>query len=318
MSSKTNKLNQKPIMEKTIKIYIILIAILLASCKKEDITPAFIEITLEDMLNSVDVSEFNSENQTNYTEEELKAIARQNFTHVALLANGTSLGVYTLPAKIPVLAYDSTRLYIMPCIKMNGISTTIRNYYGIVQPCTTTVFLKKGETYTFRDNPIRFKYHKGAEFPLLELFSNITTFKPDTFVSSIPIVLATVDGQDVGSVTVNGARKPFELVGPEMTLPSLGQDLFFEMDYKCDEEVFISIDIYYNTIWNVRSLIGIHAPDENSAHTWNKIYVNLTKVVGNGGQGSATVKARMRISGNSMAKEQAHFYFDNMKVIYIK
>ena len=69
MSSKTNKLNQKPIMEKTIKIYIILIAILLASCKKEDITPAFIEITLEDMLNSVDVSEFNSENQTNYTEE---------------------------------------------------------------------------------------------------------------------------------------------------------------------------------------------------------------------------------------------------------
>jgi hypothetical protein len=303
-------------MKRRITIYIILLAVLSASCKEEDITPSYIEITKEDLQNSMDMSEFNFVQNTTYSSEELAAIARQNFTHVALLVNGESIGVYTLPAKIPVLASDSTRLYIMPCVKMDGISTTIRNYYGIVAPCTTTVFLKKGEIYTFKNNPIKFTYYKGTQLPLLELFSNNTGFKPDTMTANIPIVLEAIDGQNVGSVTINGKHKTFEIIGPEMELPSLGQDLFFEMDYKMSDtvEMFVVIDLYYNTIWNARSLIGIRNP----VNSWNKIYVNLTKVVGSGAQGAPTIKARMRISGNSLDKEQVKFYFDNMKVIYIK
>jgi hypothetical protein len=303
-------------MKKTITIYIILLALLSASCKKEDLTPSYIEITKEDLQNSMDMSNFNLENNTTYSSEELAAIARQNFTHVVLLVNGKSLGVYTLPAKIPVLASDSARLYIMPCIKMDGMSTTIRNYEGIVAPCITTVFLKKGETYTFKDNPIRFNYQKGTQLPLLELFNNSTGFKPDSVSSTVPIVLETVDGQNIGSITLNGQQELFEIIGPEIELPSLGEDLFFEMDYKMSDtvEMFVGIDLNYNTIWNARALIGIRNP----INTWNKIYVNLTKVVGDGGQGNTSVKAKIRLSGTSLNKEQVKFYFDNMKVIYVK
>jgi hypothetical protein len=265
------------------------------------------------MQNSMDMSDFNLENNTTYSFEELAAIALQNFTHVVLLVNGESMGVYTLPAKIPVLASDSTRLYIMPCIKMDGMATSIRNYEGIVDPCITTIFLKKGETYTFKDNPIRFKYKKNVQIPLLETFSNSTVFKPDTATSSIPIILESIDGQNVGSITVHNKQTLFEIMSSEMVLPSQ-EDLFFEMDYKCSQELFVEIDLLDSYgIWNVRSLIGVRPSD-----TWNKIYVNLSKVVANVAEGNATITGRMRISGNSMDEEQAKFYFDNMKVIYVK
>jgi hypothetical protein len=303
-------------MKKTITIYVILLAVLLASCKKEDLTPSYIEITKEDLQNSIAMSEFNFVQNTTYSSEELAAIARQNFTHLVLLVNGKSLGVYTLPAKIPVLASDSTRLIIWPSVKMDGMSTTIRNYSAMVEPCTTTVSLKKGEIYTFKDNPIRFNYYKGVQLPLLELFNNSTSFKPDSVSSTVPIVLETIDGQNIGSITLNGKQKIFEIIGPEMELPSLGEDVFFEMDYKMSDtvEMFVGIDLYYNTIWNARALIGIRNP----INTWNKIYVNLTKVVGDGGQGNTSIKAKIRLSGSSLNKEQVKFYFDNMKVIYIK
>jgi len=302
-------------MKRKLLFYIIACIVLLLACKKEDLTPSYIEITKEDLQNSIDMSEFNFVQNTTYSSEELDAIASQNFTHVALLVNGESIGVYTLPAKIPILASDSTNLHIMPCIKMDGMSTTIKNYYGIVEPYSTKVFLKKGETYTFKDNPIKFTYWKGVQLPLLELFNNSTSLKTDTLTSNIPLVLEPVDGKNVGTVTITGKQKSFEIIGPEMEVPSLGQDLFFEMDYKMSDtvETFVSIDLYYNTIWNVRSLIGI----QNPINKWNKIYVNLTKIVGNGASGASTIKARMRISGNSLDKEQVKFCFDNMKVIYV-
>jgi hypothetical protein len=261
----------------------------------------------------MDMSDFNSVQSTTYTVEELAAIARQNFTHVGLLVNGKSLGVYTLPAKIPILTSDSTQLYIMPCIKMDGISTTIRNYDVMVEPCTTTIALKRGDIYSFKDNPIRFKFQKGVQIPLLELFNNSTVFKPDSIISPVSIEIEKIDGQNVGVVTVNGTQKPFELVGQEMTVPAQGKNLFFEMDYKCDKEIDVAIDLYYNGLWNSRSLITLRP-----INTWNKVYADLTKIVGNAAQGSATIKARMRLGGNSMDAEQAKFYFDNMKVIYIK
>ncbi|MDR1113062.1 MAG: hypothetical protein LBL18_04800 [Bacteroidales bacterium] len=300
-------------MRREITIYILLLALAAISCKKEDLAPSYIEITKEDLQNSMDMNDFNFVQNTTYTAEELAAIARQNFTHVGLLVNGKNLGVYTLPAKIPILNSDSTQLYIMPCVKMDGISTTVRNYDVMVGPCITTIFLKKGEIYSFKDNPIRFKFQKGVQIPLLELFSNSTVFSPDTIVSSIPLKIEMIDGQNVGVITINETQKPFELIGPEMIVPAQGKNLFFEMDYKCDRDIYVGIDLYYNGLWNARSLIGLRPTS-----TWNKVYVNLTKIVGNGAQGSATIKARMRLAGNSMDAEQAKFCFDNMKVIYIK
>lgn len=301
-------------MKFKLSILILVIALIGSSCNREDLTPSYVIITKEDLQNSIDMSRFNDVQATSFSQDDLEAIANQDFTHIGLLVDGKNLGIYALPCKIPILASDSTQLRILPCFKMNGMSTTIRSYSVMVAPFVTTIYLTKDQNYTFANNPIKFEYYRGVHFPILEPFNNSTSFAPSD-TSGVGLVVQNVDGQNIGVISIDHARGNFEIVSPELNLPAVGKNLFLELNYKCDQEMYVAVltKAHNFNSWTQHSLIGIRSSDE-----WKKMYVNLTDIISNYSEGYSTVTSQLLFSGNSLEAPSAKFYFDNIKIIYIE
>ena len=95
-----------------------------SSCKRSDLTPAYIVATPEDFEGCIDVSNFNETHDQNFDQDQLTALTRHKFTHVNLYVNNKNLGCWELPCKVPVLDVDnsdSCKLVLIPAFPMSGM-----------------------------------------------------------------------------------------------------------------------------------------------------------------------------------------------------
>ncbi|MEG1556462.1 MAG: hypothetical protein RR356_07040, partial [Bacteroidales bacterium] len=92
---------------------------LMLGCDKTDLTPGFIEISVDDLANVVDVTDFNTVHGTSYDSYELATVAHNFFTNVNVYVDGENLGCWELPCKVPVLGLkgDSAIVQLVPCFR---------------------------------------------------------------------------------------------------------------------------------------------------------------------------------------------------------
>lgn len=222
--------------------------------------------------------------------------------------NDSYIGTYELPATIPLLSQGKQQIKIGAGIMENGISTTRIFYYPYAAYSSNVeLSLKKTDTIV----PI-IQYHDNLTFAFMEDFETIggikfITISSDTTVSvrkiSDPIVV--FEGIACGGILLKD-NTTFECRSSDNIKINAGTNVFMEMNYMNNNS--FSVGVMQASNANNKT----YKVTVNSKSIWNKIYINLTDVVGSmKGQPFNLV---FKVSKES-ASETA-IYWDNIKLIY--
>lgn len=273
-----------------------LVGISFSSCSKDELEaqiPAYIAIDGFSLT-------------TNYANEGSNS---QKITDAWVYVNDDLIGVYTLPANFPVLAEGSRNLKIYAGIKENGIGST-RVRYLMYTPYDEQVVFEAGKTLTIHP---AITYQSSVQFAWLEDFENASL--PFTYHASSDTVInkSTLDifeGNFSGRVSLTSSMDFFEMYSLSFTsLPTNGNPVALEFDYKTNETVLVGI--YADT--EQLGLVFINETDD-----WNKIYINLTTIIGTRPNASSYkvyfgIKDATSLPFLTSAPE---LYFDNMKIVH--
>ena len=304
-------------MKKSLLLFILLAGII-AGCNKEELKVAYLNFS-ESTTVTMDVSTFNQEHGTNYDASELASIANQRFPDIWVFADGTSLGTWERPCKVPVIftENDSINLSLYPGVKMNGVST-MRPRYPFVVPHTITTSFTNGEVMDV--NQITFKYAATTHFEFIENFTKDynSVFYPSTENGINFGHIADPDEpiNRIGEISLTDTVMDFEVISSDMTFGNiLPADVFLEMDYRCDVEaaeftVTMLVDKSTTSATTSEPLVIANAGPQ-----WKKIYVNLTKSIHR--NSTNAIRYRVQLSGGRDDSNPVHLYFDNIKVIYL-
>jgi len=274
----------------------VLVGLSFPSCSKEKLEaqiPAYIAI-----------DHFNLTTNTS-----TQGSASEKIVDAWVYVNDDLLGVYTLPAKIPVLAEGVRNLKIYAGIKENGIGST-RVRYLMYTPYDEQVNFVVGETITINPD---ITYQSSLQFPFLEDFENASlpfSYHANSDTDLTKSAIDVFEGDFSGRVFLTPSMSFFEMQTTTLTsLPTNGAPIALEFDYKCNETMLVGI--YAGT--EQLSLVFI-----NPTTSWNKIYVNLTGIVSSRpNAGSYKVYfGILDVPSLPFLTANPELYFDNMKIVH--
>ena len=292
-----------------------------SSCKRSDLTPAYIVATPEDFEGCIDVSNFNETHDQNFDQDQLTALTRHKFTHVNLYVNNKNLGCWELPCKVPVLDVDnsdSCKLVLIPAFPMSGMGNTISGY-PFINITRQRVLLQKDHVYEVAQERPKYVYSENARFPYFETFANSTSFSPvpsptQTNLTFMPV---SIEDKNVGEIILNDAAgQHFDVQSTAFPVPVGSYRVVLEVRYKTEGKMDISAKMsnaYYPHRWY--SVGGINA----SPNEWKTIHFDLTNTINsNHGTAGNTTELTLMLAGVGKDGEETRFYIDDIKVIYIR
>jgi hypothetical protein len=237
-------------------------------------------------------------------------------SHVYAFVGTEFMGIYTLPALIPVLMEGEQPLILDAAIRENGISTTIQ-IYPFYERYETTVNLQPAQIDTvapvtrYRSN-IRIHFIEDFEAGL-PIFSENRDGNPNTFMD--PTTEEVFEGGRSGVVRLDTLNAFFDLGTSRSRLFPLkgGGRIYLELNYKTDINFLVGL-LEIDNSGNALSYFdfGVTARD-----TWNKIYFNLTDlvIVTNADEYQIALTGGLPIQGGKFSLSQANVYLDNIKLI---
>lgn len=305
-------------MKRNLLLAVLVSALLLVfnSCKKTDLTPAYIQINYEDINNCLDVTSFNQDHDLNYDSEQLASLQQHDFSHVNVYVNNKNLGCWKVPCKVSVVGIndkDSSTLVLMPCFKKNGMNNTIQGY-PFLNVLRQKVMLKKDKLYKISQNPPIYKYTSYSRFPYLETFGNSSSFSPTgSDTNAVTFVPTIFEGRTVGAITLHGADEDFDVTTQAITLPVYNYYVYLEITYKAESNIDIGLRLSTGTYSNaVHQVGGVKATNGE----WKTVYFDLSSVLmGYHNASGSVTNANLLLSGVGNAGD-THFYIDNIKIIY--
>jgi len=201
----------------------------------------------------------------------------QKILDVEVFADGFSVGVFNLPAKVPILSSnESVEISIFPVIRNNGI---------LSNPVKYPFYEREDYSFTFEAGEEKlivpvFKYRSDAFVKLICDFEvgNCITFDFDeNFDLRFEQSSETDYGDFCGKITIEESNTFFEKASFEgIQKSSLTSNIvFLEMDYRCDNDFGVGL-----------ILSGSGEPDFpayklvlNKQENWNKIYIEVSQLL---------------------------------------
>lgn len=240
---------------------------------------------------------------------------RQKLTDawVSLAQTGDFLGVYELPATLPIIGDGNTDLVIQPGILENGISAT-PDIYNFMTLFETTADLTPGETDTIQ---LATGYNPRVIFHYVEDFEGNNSLNEiiDTTIMT-PIEVTSTPGEafEGNSVkfTLNDTHPKMEVAYDGfMELPTEGDEVFLEMHYKNEGALQVALLGYEDTSSKPVLTFFIAL---NPRSTWNKVYIDLTNQLVNFGTRFTNFKI---LFGAQLPDgvSSADYFIDNLKVM---
>jgi len=239
----------------------------------------------------------------------------QKITDVWLFNDTEFLGMFPLPAKIPLLLNGEQNLTIQAGIKENGIGETPENY-----PFFNSIKVKVNLTALKTDTlKLETSYLSSSKFHFVENFENNTSFfsflvsgSPENKV--LPYSDSNVlEGKFSGKIQLTKSA-PIVTVGSNAKYKNTfnpGQPVYLEMDYKGETPCVIGVQFYDTENLEEAGIIVPIAGFKESAD-WKKIYFNLGSTL------ALRKSLYYRVIFNAAlpeGKENASVYFDNIKLI---
>lgn len=226
-------------------------------------------------------------------------------------ADGLSIGVFELPAVIPVLSADAeVQIDIFGGIRNNG-STFAPLQYPFFERNAYTLDFEPG---TFVELSPSFTYREGVTIAVNEDFEGPAIFTVDCDEDDTSILASTSDPENViygnraGSITVNSQNLLFQQATFEVfDVEDFGSsEVFVELDFKSDIEFTFGYIGFDGVTPIKRFPNGFNPTDE-----WTKIYLDLSVDL-NGGEFDAY---QLMIAG-APVNEGGTIWIDNIKLVY--
>jgi len=237
-----------------------------------------------------------------------------NITDLWVYADNELLGVFALPAKIPILVNSETTSFsIYPGIRNNG--ETGRSFiYRLMQSQDFDLSLAPGDEV---ERSFTFAYTENAVFDFVESFESqghIFTLDLDENVeTNIEVTDETaVAGIRSGkiSLTSENNRIGVGTIFRYDRAQNSGSDSYLEMDYKCDIPFFVGV-IYIQEGQEVTQPLIVINPQEE----WNKIYVDFTEIL------TSPVLENYRVYFTTdlepLNQTSGEIYLDNLKFVHL-
>lgn len=227
------------------------------------------------------------------------------------------IGVFELPAKVPVLYEGEHEIKIVAGIKKNGLANE-RAAYPFFEPYSTTLNIVPGNVNTI--NAI-VQYNDGVEFAWLEDFEDKTNSMEKSGSNS------TVDSMHIESDSVkvfayNGTTEKhsiradldsgyqiFQFATTQLYDLPRGKEIYLEFNYKTDVELVAGIYPITGTVVNGVPVVNFFATTQ-----WKKAYVSLSEDINSSAyQG---VDFRIFFGATKNLESPANVYLDNIKLVH--
>lgn len=228
------------------------------------------------------------------------------------------LGMFELPAAIPVLAEGTQILSIDPVIKANGNSFYLQPY-PFYERYFGTVDFVPGEDVVVE--PVT-RYVSNAKFDFVEGFEGgQQVFDLDLDGNDSTFVAISKDdvreGQFSGKISLDTAR--FYMSAATTAYFKLGEPttgrIFLEVDYKTD----VPIEFGLIAVQNSGGLVPNFEFIVLAKNEWNKIYFDLTELVrtANGVDNfHIAFQTYIPLNNGQFTLDKASVYLDNIKLIH--
>ena len=251
------------------KFYLILFsALLLSSCNKTDTTPAWLII-----------DEFSLT-----TDEPTQGPNSNAIDDAWIYMDNQPIGVYSLPAKVPILAEGQHDFIIYPGVKRHGISAD-RLRYPFYERYETTLNLVKGEELQVTPQT---NYKPEIYIHILEDFEDVGV----DFISesnSLTDMIAVDDtqypeiikyGSNCGLIHLTQSDSLYQgATNTNLNLPKSGQEVWVELDYLCSNSSVLSLKAENSSSSvNQPPLVGFNTR-ELDKENWIHLYIDLKENV---------------------------------------
>jgi hypothetical protein len=248
--------------------------------------------------------------------------ASDKITDVWVFAAGQNIGVYDLPATLPVLLDEEPELQLFPGIKKNGISASPTIY-----PFYERYFFT-GELEAARIDTIRPQttYLQDLDFVVNERFDISHSMKFDldqnlnTRLEITNNPSKAFEGGGSGRIVLDTSNSLIEVATLDafLDLPTTGIPVYLELDYKSEIELAVSLVGF--------DLVGTSFPGSvlflNPNAEWNKVYFDVTDSVLFFGDAATAgfrvlLAARLPVDNNgNFTLDKAEILVDNLKLVH--
>ncbi len=207
----------------------------------------------------------------------------QNITDGWVFINEEMVGIFELPATIPILDEGQRRLLVGPGIKVSTIST-LRDNYLFFQGHEQDVDLVPGET--LRIEPVtRYRDPAGMyEYRLIDDFEDGLLNVETTEASNAQIFRTTnpdfvYEGSGSGLLEINDTVTAVAIRTEDMQLPQRGKAVFLEMDYYTDYPLVIGLYVNNGQLRDQNiDYLTLNRLEEEGIR-FRKAYVSLTSTL---------------------------------------
>lgn len=238
--------------------------------------------------------------------------ASVDIKEVWVTVNGDFLGVYPLPANVPVLVEGMANIRLEAGIHDNGIRAT-PNIYPFYEAFVRELELAPNETDTLRPTTT---YRSNARFAFIENFetgSRVFTeqFEGQNGLTSTNDII--FEGNQSGLITLTQSDDLVQL-GSEQIYAGLTDNsprVYLEMDYRSEVPVVWGVLGFTSTGPGEPTL----QPGFRESNDWNKIYFDLSLLILEGNFIGHRILLQANLP-NGSTLEEAKVYLDNIKLLH--
>ena len=252
----------------------------------------------------------------NRTGPETFGSASANISDAWVYANGKQIGVFELPATIPILESGPVEISVLSGVYADGMKTA-RFAYGFYQQFDKTLELVPGQVIEM--NP-EVKFNDSVKLPLdiNEEFSGKVEFQT---VPNNPYKLdkntdTLTDFKfangSVGVIYANPATVQPAIIESNFNgkLPVDGTPVFLEFDYKASVDFKVGVVVTRNGLtFRDPGILNVTKRGE-----WNKIYLNLTDDATRTENAGGTFKVFFEMPASANPKD--YVALDNIRLLH--
>lgn len=225
-------------------------------------------------------------------------------------ANQELIGVYELPAVVPILATGPTDIRIEPGIKLNGQSAT---------RWSNEFFLDYEQSIElFPDSVIcinpTLPFQNSVEIPWVEDFeiaSQVSLTTTSLSEENVQIVSGEEAFQgNSAKLSLSPDKNAFECRSAgTFSLPAAGADVILEFTYKCNHQFVVSLNSFTSTGTVSTGLVSLFPTDE-----WRHVYISLTPAA----SAQFTASGHQPVIGflRSVDGSELNVYIDNIRLTH--
>ena len=246
--------------------------------------------------------------------------ASNDISDAWVYVNDQAVGVYELPATIPVLYSGNQTITVAAGIKNDGRNESRSKYPFFENFVTTAINLTPGKvdsligllkpTTTYKPLSDIDIWNENFDDAVIDFVAATNSDAGITFVNDTNLVY---EGTGCGKIELTSGKIFAEVITSQIfTLPKLGKAVYVEINYNTNNSMAIGFLAINGT--EITDLSNTILKPTNGV--WKKMYVNCTDLVSR--QSTATqFKFKIQVNKDTDITTVEN-YFDNFKVVYDK